>query len=100
MKSKNRTKFFPIRYLSKFSTFPSCLHLSPVSTTLCRREDKKIKGLHQIVISFWNGDRRKLIYLLGILKEIRKLKPKIIVVYDQYKLGSLLRRVIDWPHVV
>ena len=42
------------------------------------------------------GDRDSLAYAWQVLEMLPRLKPQIIVCYDGYKLGPLLRRVIDW----
>ncbi|MGH9769314.1 MAG: glycosyltransferase family 4 protein [Blastocatellia bacterium] len=42
-------------------------------------------------------DRKSLIYLWQILKILPEIKPRVIVCYDTYKFGPLLRRAIDWP---
>jgi glycosyltransferase involved in cell wall biosynthesis len=42
-------------------------------------------------------DRKNLIYLWRILKLLPEIKPSVIVCYDTYKFGPLLRKAIDWP---
>src|SRR5262249_23661014 len=32
-----------------------------------------------------------------VLKILPEIKPRVIVCYDTYKFGPLLRRAIDWP---
>jgi len=48
---------------------------------------------------WFNGvsGRGSLIHLWQILRILQQLKPKVIVCYDNYKFGSLLRRKISWP---
>ena len=41
--------------------------------------------------------RDKLVYLWQIEKLLPELKPKIIIFYEQYKMGKELRKVINWP---
>ncbi len=41
--------------------------------------------------------RESLIYLWQILETLPRLKPKVVVCYDNYKFGKLLREKIDWP---
>lgn len=41
--------------------------------------------------------RESLIYLWQILDALPRLKPKVVVCYDNYKFGKLLRQKIDWP---
>ncbi|MDQ3010052.1 MAG: glycosyltransferase family 4 protein [Acidobacteriota bacterium] len=41
--------------------------------------------------------RESLIYLWQVLDTLPKLKPKVVVCYDNYKFGKLLRQKIDWP---
>jgi len=41
--------------------------------------------------------RERLIYTWGILKILPDLRPKLIVCYDGYKLGRLLKQTIKWP---
>lgn len=63
-------------------------------------QEKVLLHLPERVRGHWfNGitGRESLIYLWGVLKVIPKLKPKLIVCYDGYKMGSLIRRVVDWP---
>lgn len=43
------------------------------------------------------GGRESLIYTWQVLKILPLLRPKIVVCYDGYKLGPLLRGAIDWP---
>ncbi|GAG14268.1 unnamed protein product, partial [marine sediment metagenome] len=43
------------------------------------------------------ADRHYLTYYWQIAKLLPRLRPKIIVCYDGYKMGPLLRQVIDWP---
>jgi len=43
------------------------------------------------------GNRENLIYAAQVLKMLPHLRPKIIICYDAYKLGPLLRQVVDWP---
>lgn len=43
------------------------------------------------------GGREALIYAWQTLKVLPKIRPRLIVCYDGYKLGPLLRQVIDWP---
>jgi len=43
------------------------------------------------------GGPEKLIYLWQIAKLLPQLKPKIIIFYEQYKMGIELRKVIKWP---
>jgi glycosyltransferase involved in cell wall biosynthesis len=38
-----------------------------------------------------------LVYLWQALKILRKIRPAVIVCYDTYKFGTLLRGAIDWP---
>ncbi len=47
----------------------------------------------------FNGITRheKLVYLWQIAKLLPELKPKVIIFYEQYKMGKELRKVIDWP---
>jgi glycosyltransferase involved in cell wall biosynthesis len=49
--------------------------------------------------SWFNGitGPEKLIYLWQIAKLLPRLKPKIIIFYEQYKMGIELRKVINWP---
>ncbi|MGH9939910.1 MAG: glycosyltransferase, partial [Blastocatellia bacterium] len=42
-------------------------------------------------------DRKSLIYLWQILKILPEIKPSVIVCYDIYKFGPLLRCAVDWP---
>jgi len=42
-------------------------------------------------------DRASLIYLWQLLRILPEIRPKVIVCYDIYKVGPLLRRAIDWP---
>jgi glycosyltransferase involved in cell wall biosynthesis len=42
-------------------------------------------------------DRKNLAYLWQILKILPEIKPSVVVCYDTYKFGPLLRRAIDWP---
>lgn len=42
-------------------------------------------------------DRKSLIYLWQAVKILREIKPSVIVCYDTYKFGPLLRRAVDWP---
>jgi glycosyltransferase involved in cell wall biosynthesis len=42
-------------------------------------------------------DDRLLKYLWGCLRELRRLKPRVIHVYDLWKMGPILRKEIDWP---
>ncbi len=42
-------------------------------------------------------DRKSLIYLWQVLKILPEIKPRVIVCYDTYKFGPLLRRAVDWP---
>ncbi|MGE0128184.1 MAG: glycosyltransferase family 4 protein [Blastocatellales bacterium] len=42
-------------------------------------------------------DRKSLIYLWQALKILPEIKPSVIVCYDTYKFGPLLRRAVDWP---
>ena len=48
---------------------------------------------------FFNGitDSAHLSYLWRIKRVLPVLRPKIIVCYDSYKMGPLLRRRITWP---
>ncbi len=39
----------------------------------------------------------KLVYLWQIAKLLPELKPKMIIFYEQYKMGKELRKVINWP---
>lgn len=39
----------------------------------------------------------KLVYLWQTAKLLPRLKPKIIIFYEQYKMGKELRKVINWP---
>ena len=41
--------------------------------------------------------RDSLTYLWQILEILPRLKPKVIVCYDNYKFGRLLRQHINWP---
>jgi len=41
--------------------------------------------------------RDKLVYLWQTAKLLPRLKPKIIIFYEQYKMGKELRKVINWP---
>ncbi|MBI3951598.1 MAG: glycosyltransferase family 4 protein [Acidobacteria bacterium] len=43
------------------------------------------------------GGREHLIYTWRVVELVAKLRPKIIVCYDGYKLGRPLRDAIDWP---
>jgi Glycosyltransferase len=43
------------------------------------------------------GSRQALAYLWGVQRHLAKLKPKIVICYDGYKYGPLLRRTITWP---
>ncbi len=43
------------------------------------------------------GGKESLIYAWQLMKELPRLRPRIVVCYDSYKLGPLLRTVIDWP---
>jgi glycosyltransferase involved in cell wall biosynthesis len=38
-----------------------------------------------------------LIYYWGILRLLPRLRPKVIVCYDNYKFGALLRQAVNWP---
>jgi phosphatidylinositol alpha-1,6-mannosyltransferase len=42
-------------------------------------------------------DRKSLIYLWQILKILPEIQPRVIVCYDTYKFGPLLRLAVDWP---
>ncbi len=42
-------------------------------------------------------DRKSLTYLWQILRILPEIKPRVIVCYDTYKFGPLLRRAVDWP---
>ncbi len=42
-------------------------------------------------------DRKSLIYLWQVLKILPEIKPRVIVCYDTYKFGPLLRRAVAWP---
>lgn len=42
-------------------------------------------------------DRKNLIYFWRISRILPEIKPKVIVCYDMYKFGQLLRRTVDWP---
>ncbi len=41
--------------------------------------------------------RESLIYLWQIIDTLPKLKPKVVVCYDNYKFGAVLRQHITWP---
>ena len=41
--------------------------------------------------------QESLIYLWQIQETLPRLKPKVVVCYDNYKFGKLLREKIDWP---
>ncbi len=41
--------------------------------------------------------RESLIYLWQIINTLPRLKPKVVVCYDNYKFGSVLRQHINWP---
>ena len=43
------------------------------------------------------SDRKNLIYLWQILKILPEIKPRVIVCYDIYKFGPLLRCAVNWP---
>ena len=43
------------------------------------------------------GDRKALAYLWGVQRELANLKPRLVICYDGYKYGALLRRTITWP---
>ena len=43
------------------------------------------------------GGRHTLAYAWQVLKQLPRLRPHIVVCYDDYKLGPLLRPIIDWP---
>jgi glycosyltransferase involved in cell wall biosynthesis len=47
----------------------------------------------------YNGvsERAGLTYLWGIQKKLKQLRPKLVICYDNYKFGLLLRQQIDWP---
>ena len=47
----------------------------------------------------YNGisGREKLVYLWQTAKLLPRLKPKIVIFYEQYKMGKELRKVISWP---
>lgn len=41
--------------------------------------------------------RESLIYLWQLVDTLNRLKPKVVVCYDNYKFGSVLRKHINWP---
>lgn len=41
--------------------------------------------------------RESLIYLWQLMDTLTRLKPKVVVCYDNYKFGSVLRKHIHWP---
>lgn len=43
------------------------------------------------------GGRESLIYLWGIERVLPRLRPRLIVFYDGYKMGYLLREKVTWP---
>ena len=43
------------------------------------------------------SDRDSLIFAWALQEILPELKPKVVVLYDLYKVGPLLRKVIDWP---
>jgi glycosyltransferase involved in cell wall biosynthesis len=43
------------------------------------------------------GSRESIIYYLQIKQKLKEYKPKVIICYDGYKMGCLLRQFIDWP---
>ncbi len=38
-----------------------------------------------------------LTYFWGILRELPRLRPRVIVCYDNYKFGAMLRQAVNWP---
>lgn len=64
-----------------------------LSQKLCLRLPNRYQS------SFYNGisGRDKLVYLWQTAKLLRELKPKIIIFYEQYKMGKELRKVVTWP---
>lgn len=56
--------------------------------------------LPECIRGYWfNGisGQEHLIYTWKLLEIIPQLRPKVIVCYDSYKLGRLLKQVINWP---
>lgn len=49
---------------------------------------------------WYNGIRghESLIYSWGVLKTLEQLKPKLIICYDNYKLGKLIKKRAIWNH--
>lgn len=49
---------------------------------------------------WYNGIRghESLIYSWGVLKTLELLKPKLIICYDNYKLGKLIKKRATWNH--
>jgi glycosyltransferase involved in cell wall biosynthesis len=43
------------------------------------------------------GGAAGLTYCWNVLRELPRLRPRLVVCYDAYKLGPLLRRIVDWP---
>lgn len=47
----------------------------------------------------FNGitDKNSLVYLWGVQRLLPTLRPSVVICYDMYKMGRLLRQIIDWP---
>ncbi|HMV46446.1 MAG TPA: glycosyltransferase family 4 protein [Blastocatellia bacterium] len=41
--------------------------------------------------------RQSLMYLWGVLEQLPRLRPRLVVCQDNYKFGALLRQRITWP---
>lgn len=45
----------------------------------------------------WIRDVDRLAYAMGAIQCLRSLQPRLIVCYDEYKLGRILRGKVSWP---
>ncbi|REJ86190.1 MAG: glycosyltransferase family 1 protein [Acidobacteria bacterium] len=43
------------------------------------------------------GDRESQVFAWQAARRLRALRPRVVMVYDNHKLGPVLRRAIDWP---
>ncbi|MGH9844468.1 MAG: glycosyltransferase family 4 protein [Blastocatellia bacterium] len=78
-------------------TVPSLILVNGQALSLS--EQAAIKLPARMLKRQFNGitDRNSLIYLWEALKILPAIKPGVIVCYDTYKFGPLLRRAVDWP---
>jgi glycosyltransferase involved in cell wall biosynthesis len=43
------------------------------------------------------GSRASQAYAWRVVEELRRCRPAVVMIYDNHKLGAVLRRAIDWP---